>query len=82
MICLIVLQSVTYAQRAENVLGRYGISVNMVRAQPQFGGGSCSYAIKFRADTPKNAIDILKHNAVPYKKVYVANERGGYSEYN
>lgn len=80
MIYLIVFQSVTYAQRGANLLQNAGFFSTIVRAQASLGGGSCSYGLKFRAESPARAVDILNRNAVPYKKIYTANAIGGFIE--
>ena len=60
---LIMLQSITYATKARNILLKYGIYSEIVKTPKLKGASSCGYSLSvpYKADT---ALDVLKSNGV------------------
>ena len=44
--CLIIFKSITYAQKACDMLSKCGIRAQLIRPPAHLGHGSCSYALK------------------------------------
>ncbi|MEG2377073.1 MAG: DUF3343 domain-containing protein [Clostridia bacterium] len=74
--CLIVLRSVTYAQRAKRVLERSGVSAVIVRPDASMIGGSCGYAVKVAESFLADALAILRQNGFEVKKVLLVSRDG------
>lgn len=70
MLYLVIFQSITYAQRAANVLSGAGITSWLIRAPAALNGGSCGYALKIRTSSPQKIADILRKSAISYKQIF------------
>ena len=72
----ITFRSVTYAQRGDRILQEKGIRSILQRTPKWMEEQGCGYALRIRADSPDRALEILRRNKVPYKKVYVQQNEG------
>lgn len=78
---LIIVKSITYAQRALGILSRNGISSNIIKPPVSLGKGSCSYALKIKEINPEKAVSVLKSSNIPISGVFAING-GNYKEVN
>ena len=73
--CLIICRSVTYAQRAQNILQRRGYTATLVRPSVEIVGGSCGYAIKIAEKYLTDAVYALRSNGInPVRTVIVQRD--------
>lgn len=63
-------RSVTYAQRAQQLLTGAHISSAMMRAPKAMSSKGCGYALRIRASAAAHAADVLQNGGVPYSAVY------------
>lgn len=63
------LSSITYANKAKNVLGERGIYCEVIKTPKNFSSG-CGYSIK-ASGNPDVIIEILRENNVLYKDYLV-----------
>lgn len=69
MCYFIIFPSITYAQRAEDLLARRGVISHMVRTPSEIGASACSYALRICDVNYLRAMEILRASRIPYKKV-------------
>ena len=74
--CLIVLRSVTYAQRAKRALEKFGISAYVIKPEASLVGNGCGFAVKVSETYLAEAIDILEKQQFDIGKVYVPSPNG------
>ncbi|MBR5479629.1 MAG: DUF3343 domain-containing protein [Clostridia bacterium] len=74
--CLIILRSVTYAQRAKRVLERNGISAYVIKPEAHLVGNGCGFAVKVSDVYLAESLDILSGENFGIMKVYVPSENG------
>ncbi len=77
---LIMCRSLTYAQRAERVLNRAGISAAVVKAPQSLLTGGCGYAISLHRNFDR-AVLLLKNNGLLRGKMYKRENDGEYEEF-
>ena len=77
--CLIVLRSVTYAQRAKRILEKAGISAYVIKPDASLIGNGCGFAVKVSEGYLAETLDILKKQGFEISKLYVSSN-GGYRE--
>lgn len=77
--CLIVLKSITYAQRAQNLLGQMRIPSGIIKPPVSLGKGSCSYALKVKYNDLKRACEAIRRANIPISGAYTLEE-GFYRE--
>lgn len=77
---LIILRSVTYAQRAKRALEKAGISAFVIKPEPSLVGNGCGFAVKVSEINLPEAIDILNEQKFAVGKVYVSTS-DGYREF-
>ena len=75
-ICYITFRSVTYAQRGEQVLRGAGIGSNLQRTPKWMQEQGCGYCLRLRMDQAHRAVELLRHNGVPLRRVYVQGQDG------
>ena len=72
--CLITFRSVTPAQRGEQVLRKAGIECRLSRTPRPLEEQGCGYSLQLRpADGPRAAAQ-LRHQQIPFRKVYLWDE--------
>lgn len=77
--CLVILRSVTYAQRAKRVLEKAGLSAYVIKPEAHLVGNGCGFAIKVSEGYLPEALEILRKNNFDIGRVYIA-EAMGYRE--
>lgn len=65
---LIVMSSITYANKAQRILRAAGIRCNIVPTPKDVGSG-CGYSLSFFAD-PDRVTELLNRNGIKYKGIY------------
>lgn len=76
----ITFRSVTYAQRAEALLQRVGIGCTLQRTPRWMETQGCGYCIRLRSQNIHKAVDLLRTQQVPFRKLYLAKEDGTMEE--
>ena len=77
---LIICRSLTYAQRTAAALGRAGITAHIFRTPRQIAGEGCSHCVKIRQHDLEDALAVLHQVGLPPKRVFLADNGGGYEE--
>lgn len=76
----ITFRSVTYAQRGERVLASGGIRCTLTRTPKWMEERGCGYCLRLRmADAPE-AVELLRQQGVPMRKVYTRRGDGAMEE--
>ena len=78
--CFITLNSLTAAQRAENVLHKNGIRCNLQRAPRWMEEQGCGNGLRVDCEDLGRAVNTLKSNRIPYKRAYLRQEDGAMEE--
>ncbi len=78
--CLILLRSLTYAQRGRHVLERAGITAVLRRASAELTDRGCAYGLKLRADRLRGALAALEKAGVRHGQVFLREPDGSYRE--
>ena len=76
---LFMCRSLTYAQRAENVLERAGISSAVIKAPQGLNTSGCGYAVSLRRRFSEAKV-LLTEKKLISGKIYVLRENGEYQE--
>lgn len=77
---MILLRSVTYAQRASRVLAKHGINGHVVRPNVEMLSNGCGFAVKVSETYLAEAIDILRKNSFEISTVLVIEPNGDFRE--
>ena len=75
----ITFRSVTYAQRGETAMRKAGIWCALGRAPRAMEERGCAYRLTLGAGDAHRALEILKEQRIPYRKLY-ARTGDGWSE--
>ena len=67
----ITFRSVTYAQRGEKTLTSGGIRCTLLRTPRWMEEQGCGYCLRLWTDSPSVAVQLLRRNKIPMRKVYV-----------
>ena len=78
--CMIIVRSVTYAQRGVRMLERHGISAYVVRPNIEMLEGGCGFAVKVSEGYMAEAIEILKQGGFEISRALIAKPDGSYRE--
>lgn len=76
----ITFRSVTYAQRAERVLGRSGIRCSLQRTPRWMEEQGCGYSLRVQTDSIRTAAQLLRQEQLPLRKIYAQREDGKLEE--
>ena len=76
----ITFRSVTFAQRGEQVLDGGGIRCTLQRTPKWMEERGCGYCLRLWTRDVDQAVELLKKNRVPYRKIYAQREDGGLEE--
>lgn len=76
----ITFRSVTFAQRGERVLSQNSIHCTLLRTPRWMEEQGCGYALKLWTKDVSPAVDLLRGNQVPLRKVYVQRGDGQMEE--
>lgn len=74
--CLIILRSVTYAQRAKRILEKHGIGAYVIKPDATLVGNGCGFAVKVPELYLAETLDILSRQNFEIGKVYVPSKDG------
>ncbi|MDD4716059.1 MAG: DUF3343 domain-containing protein [Oscillospiraceae bacterium] len=77
---LITCRSLTYAQRAERILGRAGITAQILRSPKSISGDGCGYAVRVSERWLSAAMKTLKQEKLGSIRVYQTLSDGSYNE--
>ncbi len=75
-LCYITFRSVTFAQRGERVLGTGGIGCRLQRTPRWMEEQGCGYCLRLKAEDVARAVQLLRNNALPLRRVYCQEESG------
>ena len=79
-ICYITFRSVTYAQRGEQVLHSAGMHCNLQRTPKWMEQQGCGYCLRLRSAMVHRAVELLRQNKVPMRRVYAYGPDGEMKE--
>ena len=74
--CLIILRSITYAQRAKRVLEKSGLSAYVIKPEAHLVGNGCGFAVKVSEAYLPETVEILKNSGFDIGKIYLSDENG------
>ena len=69
-ICLITFRSITYAQKAERLLKRAGLTCSLPRTPRELSERGCGYCLRLPKRDTHAAVELLRENQQMYGKVY------------
>lgn len=75
-VCFITFRSITYSQRAQEVLRRGGIGTSLGRTPRYLEQKGCGYSLKLAFGAAERAMQLLRQNAVPFGRLYCQNDKG------
>lgn len=78
--CLITFRSVTPAQRSERILRRAGIECGVQRTPRWMEARGCGYSLRLRQRDLMTALELLRSNQMPFRKVYLHRDGGTMEE--
>ena len=70
-ISFITFRSVTFAQRAEEILRKTGVSCTLQRTPRWMEEQGCGYCLRLRTGDVTGAVGLLRQYKVRFKRVYV-----------
>ena len=76
----ITFRSVTYAQRGEEVLNKQGYHCSLQRTPRWMEAQGCGYALRVWAREIDPAVELLRQQKVPLRRVYVQRVGGELEE--
>ena len=68
--CFITFRSITPAQRAEALLRRSGVECSIQRTQRWMEQQGCGYSLRLRCAAVPEAVQLLRRQDIPYRKLY------------
>ena len=77
---LITCRSVTYAQRGERLLNRWGERCSLKRTPRWMEEQGCGYSLRLQTDNIERAVTLLRGEQLPMRKVYLRREDGSLEE--
>ena len=76
----LTFRSVTYAQRGESVLNKAGVRCTLLRTPKWMEEQGCGYCLRLWSGNVMPALQALRENRVPLRKVYVQRGDGQLEE--
>lgn len=76
----ITFRSVTHAQRGERLLQSKGIRAALQRTPRWMEAQGCGYSLRVMTENVEWAVQLLRQNGVPLRKVYSETQDGGLEE--
>jgi len=73
-ICLITFRSITFAQKAERLLKRAGLTCNLQRTPQELSERGCGYCLRLLKGDTHAAVALLRENQQMYGKVYAVTD--------
>ena len=77
---VIIFKSVTYAQRAERLIAKKGVTTNIIKAPFGIKSGSCAYGLRMDERNLSLALSVLKEAGLPYREILAKRPDGTYRE--
>lgn len=77
---LISCRSLTYAQRAKQILERTGITAQILRSPQSISGKGCGHAVRVAEHRLQDAVYALQKVSFPFFRVYRSMGDGTYQE--
>lgn len=77
--CLITFRSVTFAQRAEQLLRKMGYGCTLQRTPRWMQEQGCGYSLRLKSRDAMACALLLRENQLTYQKAYSCDE-GGYTQ--
>jgi hypothetical protein len=77
---VITFRSVTYAQRAEQLMTRQGYRCHLQRTPAWMEQQGCGYSLRLYAGSVHRAVELLKDQRIPLRRVYVQTASGDLEE--
>lgn len=78
--CVITFRSITPAQRGESVLRRAGMECSVQRTPKWMEEQGCGYSLHLRVAHAATAVQLLRSNNIPFRRVYLQRESGNVEE--
>ncbi len=76
----ITFRSVTYAQRGERLMNRAGLRCSVQRTPRWMEEQGCGYSLRVQTNEIARAVETLRREQLPMRKVYLRLEDGGLEE--
>ena len=76
----ITFRSVTYAQQGEKLLNREGFRCTLQRTPRWMEEQGCGYSLRIWTQNVVPAVELLKKERIPLRRVYVQNRDGQLEE--
>lgn len=76
----ITFRSVTHAQRGEQILAGAGIRCTLQRTPRWMEEQGCGYCLRLWMEDAGTAVELLRRNKVPMRKIYIQNTEGQLEE--
>lgn len=80
MSLLLLFRSLTYAQRGERALRRFGISVSLIKAPQETTDRGCAYALSIRERDLLRAEEALRSAGIHYDRMFRRGGSGAWEE--
>lgn len=77
---LITFRSVTYAQRAEQILRRAGIDTHLRRTPKELSKRGCGYCLSLSGKDVPAGVELLREKEISFERVYAQSRAGGMEE--
>lgn len=77
---VITFRSVTYAQRAEQLMTRQGYRCHLQRTPAWMEQQGCGYSLRLYAGSVHRAVELLKDQRIPLRRVYAQTASGDLEE--
>lgn len=76
----ITFRSITFAQRAEQILSRGNIPCTLRRTPKWMEEQGCGYALRIRTPDIRPQAQLLRQNRIPMRRVYLQTGEGQFEE--
>ena len=76
----ITFRSVTFAQRGEKLLQKFGIRCTLQRTPRWMEEQGCGYSLRLWTMDVNSGVQILRENGVPLRKIYIQRGDGTLEE--
>ena len=76
----VTFRSVTYGQRGEKLLTQQGLHCTLQRTPRWMEEQGCGYALRIWTKEIASAVEILRENRIPMRRVYIQRSDGQLEE--
>ena len=76
----ITFRSVTFAQRGERILNGKQLRCHLMRTPRWMEEQGCGYALRVWTEDISEAVQLLRRNQIPMRRVYLHHGDGGMEE--